>query len=217
MTRFTPGVASFYRGKTGHSSALQLKLIPPSSEREGYVIIDMTSGPNPFQYNWKDKLSFKLSYTELAAIANYQGKPLKFQHDPNATRAGAGTVTKTLELKPGSHGGAFIDLATYQGGTKERAHAIALSDHDLYAIRQLCRRALTITIGWDPAYLVPPASLTTASSAQGASPTAPQARTSASRSASPSPSPASPRPSPSPRPSHPPTQTRPSRPSRPLL
>lgn len=153
MTRFTPGVVAFYRGKAGHSSAIQLKLIAPTPEQAGYVIIDMTNGPKPFTFDWKNKLSFKLSYQEVAAIANFHGKPLTFKHDPNAKREGAGTITKTFEIKPGNQGGVFVDLVTYKGGAKDKAHAISLNDDEFFAIRRLCDRALTIMPGWEPEYL----------------------------------------------------------------
>ena len=160
MTRFTPGVLSFYRGKAGHSSAIQFKLVPPSFEREGCLLVDMTNGPGPFTYDWKNKLSFKLSYQEVSAIANWRNQPLKFKHDPNAKREGAGQITKTLEIKPGKQGGVFVDLVTWKDQAKDKAHAIALHDDELYAIRKLCDRALTIIIGCEPEYLLPPRPMT---------------------------------------------------------
>lgn len=197
MTRFTPGVLAFYRGNATGSRAIQLKMTPPVCDpqdgwKPGVLMVEMTNGPKAFTYDWKNKLSFKLSLAEVTQIANWRNQPLSFKHDPNAKREGAGKITKTMDIKPAKdRGGVFIDMTSWTDKTKDKAHAIALSDDEFYAIRKICDRALTIIIGFEPEYLQAPAKratapvATTPAVAQSAAQTAPAPSAPVSRPAMP--------------------------------
>ena len=153
---WTPGVAAFYRGKDTHSAALQLKLQAATAMREGYVQLDMTSGPKAFDYEWSRKIVWQFQPIELAAIIRLCESPrtdlppLAFKHDPKAKQDGAGERTKLLRVKRGPRGGAFWDLAethTNEPG-KNREHSFSMNDDELLIVGELFRAALAITAGW---------------------------------------------------------------------
>lgn len=153
---WTPGVAAFYRGKDTHSAALQLKLQAATAMREGYVQLDMTSGPKAFDYDWSQKVIWQFQLVELAAIirlcesARTDLPSLAFKHDPKAKQEGAGARTKLLRLKRGPRGGAFWDLSETNtiAPEKNRAHSFAMNDEELLIVGELFRAALAITTGW---------------------------------------------------------------------
>lgn len=153
---WTPGVAAFYRGKDTHSAALHLKLQAATAMRDGYVQLDMTSGPRAFEYDWSQKIIWKFTVVELAAIIRLcqaphaDIPPLTLKHDPKAKQEGAGERTKILKIKRGPRGGAFWDLSETHAAAPEndRAHSFAMSDDELLIVSELFRAALSITMGW---------------------------------------------------------------------
>lgn len=153
---WTPGVAAFYRGKDNHSAALQLKLQAATAMREGYVQLDMTSGPAPFEYDWPRKIVWQFTLVELATIIrlceapHVDIPPVTFKHDPKAKQDGAGERNKILKIRRGPRGGAFWDLSetNITAPEKDRTHSFAMNDDELLIVGELFRSALTITIGW---------------------------------------------------------------------
>ena len=152
---WTPGVAAFYRGKDTHSAALQLKLQAATAMREGYVQLDMTSGPKAFDYDWSRKIIWQFQPVELAAIIRVCENrtdlpPLTFKHDPKAKQEGAGARTKLLRVKRGPRGGAFWDLSETHATAPDqnREHSFAMNEEELLIVGELFRAALAITTGW---------------------------------------------------------------------
>lgn len=154
--RWTPGVAAFYRGKDNHSAALHLKLQAATAMREGYVQLDMTSGPAPFTYDWSRKIVWQFTLVELAAIIRLcqaphtDIPPVTLKHDPKAKQNGAGERNKILKIKRGARGGAFWDVSETNttAPEKDRAHSFAMNDDELLIVSELFRSALAMTTGW---------------------------------------------------------------------
>jgi hypothetical protein len=121
--------------------------------KKGYVMVEMANaaeqkeGPGRVGYDWSNKLTMKLSDTDIRQILDgFEGRDCRIVHDPNKARGadGDGTLPRScLQLNKGERYGYFMTMS--RGEKKARC---PISDADAANFRLLLSRAVVRMYGW---------------------------------------------------------------------
>ncbi len=121
--------------------------------QKGHLMVEMANaaeksdGPGPVSYDWTNKVSMKLSDTDIQQLlAGFEGKECRIVHDPNKARGkdGDGSLPKSfLQFGRGERFGYFMTMSRGEKKTK-----CPISDTDAATFRLLLSRALVKIYGW---------------------------------------------------------------------
>jgi hypothetical protein len=133
------------------TAALNARLIPPTInptkgflEKKGAAYIEMTDGKNK-SYNWKDKVVFAISPSDMPAVMEFYfnllktgNSILKLIHDPNMGSENAGQKYTSFEINADiPKKSIFINMSSKSKSTDEsRRFGIAVTLGELLLFKE---------------------------------------------------------------------------------
>jgi len=147
---------AIYKGVNGKFGCFQFKLStaydnPNRPERmEGGVFIEAAPAIGPNKYDWKKKVIFALSVTDIGKVLSEgfrrDGK-LSLYHDPGAKSNRANVTKKSLRIEAGQRSGFFMHLREETAGN-EKTITIPVSPDEATIIVELLKAAIPKILGW---------------------------------------------------------------------
>jgi hypothetical protein len=145
---------AFYKGMGGKWGAIQFNLARPKLDenKEGAVFISATSTVAKNEYDWNQKINFKMGLTDLSKllIGLKTGSSVDLLHDTNAGTETAGTLTKTLNFSSpkGIEEGGMISVSQKKEGVVLR-HTIPLNGEEVLSLGILIQTAIPVILNWN--------------------------------------------------------------------
>ena len=139
---------AYFAGETFATKGGEIRLL-----KKGHLMVEManatgkTDSRGNIQYDWANKVSMKLSDTDVQNIlAALKGATCKIVHDPNKARGddSDGSLPKSvLQLNKGERFGYFMTMS--RGDKKAKC---PINDSDAATFRLLLSRAVVRIYGW---------------------------------------------------------------------
>ena len=178
-TKAERGLAyTIYKGVKGKFGAFRLNPDFPSKEKlsraeTGCVVLEMSSPKGPNQYDWQNKVVFKLSQPDMAKIAIFFKGPSRnhsfckqdtdqegntinsfsLYHDTSKSSGRAGAENKTLILSKASNRRTVMSKMIHKiqlPGQQEQRQVIdvPITADEAYTMSTLLDRAIYRILGW---------------------------------------------------------------------
>lgn len=134
------GTLKFYKG----SGAAQLRLIPPRLnekgflEKEGAVLIEAAPGAGKQQWDWSQKITFAISFIDIANIFN--GDTVDIFHQSEET-------PKKLQVTQAEKGW-FLTLAEGKGDQRHQVR-VPLTDGEWRVLKATLMNMVPYLVGWE--------------------------------------------------------------------
>lgn len=141
-----------YKGMGGKQGCFQFNLVPAykgTRKDEGAVFIDAAPAIDKNTYDWKNKIIFALSVTDIGMVLTgfRQGK-FDIYHDPDAQTDKRNTRGKRLSLESGEIPGTFFLRLTEKAGENTKKVNISLQSHEACILMGLLEDAMPKMLGW---------------------------------------------------------------------
>ena len=128
------------------------------TEKLGCIFLEMASPKGKNDYDWENKINFKLSLADIGKILHYletgvgnsnEQKTCSLVHDPGAGTANKGKITKTLSVSTVDlrTKGAFFDLSEKSGDNRKQ-HKVPLTADEVKILAVLLRASISQVLGW---------------------------------------------------------------------
>jgi len=157
---------SFYR----NASACQINVSPGETEKskegktffakDGAIFIAMTSGEKR-EYDWKKKIGFAISMSDLPAILaadrsiskNGWTKPkdvlFELIHDPQAGKDEKGKVIKSLQVVCATNQDSFFMVLNEKSNGENKRHFVSLSMGELSLFFEVVKSSIPYLLAWN--------------------------------------------------------------------
>lgn len=140
----------------------------PMKDRDGFIMLEMAAPKGPNQYDWDNKVLFKLSLNDTAKICMFLSNPGKeyyfceknsgndgtvynsFQifHDTSKASGRSGTETKSLKLSKASNKHSVIVQMTHRKDNDTNQIVVPVSPEEAYVIVNLLNQSFGKILSW---------------------------------------------------------------------
>lgn len=164
---------AIYKGVRGKYGALRLSpSFPvddiPMKDRDGFVMLEMADAKGPNQYDWDNKVIFKLSFMDMAKICMFLRSPdknhsfsekttgsngetynsLSIFHDTSKASGRSGTETKNLKLSKSPNKHSVMVQMVHKRDSDTTVVTVPVSPEESYVMVELLSSSFSKLLSW---------------------------------------------------------------------